>query len=54
MSLDRSEAEIARSMGMVAERLKSYLQVLMVKYSVDTMEKLVEIAKKIFRKDREA
>lgn len=48
LALDKSEAEIARTTGMTAERLKSYLQVLMVKYGVDASERLVEIAKKAF------
>jgi DNA-binding NarL/FixJ family response regulator len=51
LSLDKSEPEIAETMGMMAERLKSYLQVLMVKYGADTSERLTGIAKKIFRKD---
>lgn len=48
LSVDKSETEIAQTMGMMADRLKSYLKVLMVKYGVDSSERLVGIAKKIF------
>ena len=51
LSHGRSRDEITRSMGMVSERFNNYVQVLMVKYGVDSLERLRQIAKKIFAND---
>jgi DNA-binding CsgD family transcriptional regulator len=48
LSQGKSEQEITSTMGMVADRLGNYLQVLMVKYGVDTLDRLRQIARNIF------
>lgn len=51
LSMDKNEKEITRAMGMVRERLNNYLQILMVKYTVDSVDHLRQVAKKLIVND---